>query len=73
MNSLKWIATTCAHHKRDGLRFASDATDAEWALIEPLLSARSLVGRPPEWLMREIVNPIFYMLRGGIAALPARR
>jgi transposase len=66
MNSLMWTATTRAHHKRDGLRFASDVTDAEWALIEPLLPARSPVGRPPEWPMREIVNAIFYVLRGGI-------
>ena len=36
MNSLMWTATTRAQHKRDGLRFASDMTDAEWALIEPL-------------------------------------
>jgi hypothetical protein len=37
MNSLMWTATTRAHHKRDELRFASDLTDAEWALIAPLL------------------------------------
>jgi transposase len=66
MNSLMWTATTRAQHKRDGLRFASDVTDAEWALIEPLLPSPSPVGRPPEWPMREIVNAIFYILRGGI-------
>jgi fimbrial chaperone protein len=31
MNSLMWTATTRAQHRRDGLRFASDLTDAEWA------------------------------------------
>ena len=61
-----WTATTRAQHKRDELRFTSDVTDAEWALIEPLLPARAPVGRPPEWPMREIVNAIFYVLRGGI-------
>jgi transposase len=50
----------------DGLRFASDVTDAEWRLIEPLLPPHSPVGLPPEWPMREIVNAIFYVLRGGI-------
>ena len=54
-----WTATTRAQHKRDGLRFASDVTDAEWRLIEPLLPPRSPVGRPAEWPMREIVNAIF--------------
>lgn len=66
MNSLMWTATTRAQHRRDGLRFASDLTDAEWAVIEPLLPPLSRVGRPPEWPMREIVNAIFYVLRGGI-------
>jgi transposase len=61
MTSLMWTATTRAHHKRDGLRFATDVTDAKW-LMEPLLPARSSVGRPPEWPMREIVNAIFYVL-----------
>ncbi len=61
-----WTATTREQHKRNGLRFASDLTDAEWAVIEPLLPRVSTVGRPPEWPMREIVNAIFYVLRGGI-------
>lgn len=61
-----WTATTRAQHRRDGLRFASDLTDAEWAVIEPLLPPLSSVGRPPEWPLREIINAIFYVLRGGI-------
>src|SRR4051794_1846938 len=67
MNSLMWTATTRAQHMRDGLRFASDLTDAEWAVLEPLLPAPAGIGRPAEWPMREIVNAIFYVLRGGIA------
>ena len=61
-----WTATTRAQHKRDGLRFASDLTHAEWTLIEPLLPPPAPVGRRPEWPMREIVNAIFYVLRGGV-------
>src|SRR6185312_80441 len=68
MNTAMWTATTRAQHMRDGLRFASDLTDAEWAVLEPLLPPPpAAVGRPPEWRMREIVNAIFYVLRGGIA------
>jgi len=66
MDTLMWTATTRAQHKRDGLRFASDLTDAEWAVLEPLLPAPSPVGRPPQWPMREIVNAVFYVLRGGV-------
>jgi transposase len=61
-----WTATTRAQNMRDGLRFASDLTDAEWAVLEPLLPALSTVGRPPAWPMRAIVDAIFYVLRGGI-------
>ena len=67
MNTAMWTATTRAQHMRDGLRFASDLTDAEWAVLEPLLPPPAPVGRPPVWPTREIVNAIFYVLRGGIA------
>ena len=45
MNTPMWTATTRAQHMRDGLRFASDLTDAEWAVLEPLLPPLSPVGR----------------------------
>ena len=61
-----WTAATRAQHSRDELRFASDLTDAEWAIVAPLLPAGSPVGRPPSWPRREIVNAIFYVLRGGV-------
>ena len=35
MDSLMWTPTTRAHHNRDGLRFATDLTDAEFAVLEP--------------------------------------
>jgi hypothetical protein len=62
-----WTATTRAQHRRDCLRFPSDVTDAEWAVLEPLLPAPPSVGRPPTWPMREVVNTIFYVLRDGIS------
>jgi putative transposase len=66
MNTAMWTATTRAQHKRDVLRFASDLTDAEWAVLEPLLPPVSTVGRPPTWPLRELANAMFYVLRGGI-------
>lgn len=66
MDRLMWTPTTRAEHRRERLRFASDVTDAGWAVLEPLLPLPAAVGRPPAWPMREIVNAIFYVLRGGI-------
>ena len=32
-----WTPTTRRQHSRDHLRYETDLTDAEWALIEPLM------------------------------------
>ncbi len=62
-----WTPTTRRQHSRSGLRYGSDTTDAEWRLIEPFLPAEPMRGRRRAWPMRELVNAIFYVLRGGIA------
>jgi len=62
-----WTPATRRQHSRDGLRYETDLTDAEWAVIEPLMPAPRQRGRPWVWPLREIVNAIFYVLRGGIA------
>jgi hypothetical protein len=59
MISQMWTETTRAQHMRDRLRFASDLTDAEWALLYPLLPPLSSVGRPPAWPVRDILDAIF--------------
>ena len=54
-------------------RYPSDLTDAQWERLEPLLaSVRSRRGRPRTHPLREIVNALLYVLRGGISwrALP---
>ena len=66
MNKPMWTATTRTQHMREGLRFASDVADNEWAVLAPLLPPISAVGRPPAWPLRELVNAMFYVLRGGI-------
>ena len=60
-----WTATTRAQHKRDGLRFASDVTDAEWALIRPLVPPHPPRGNLPWISKREIMNAIFYVNKQG--------
>lgn len=61
-----WTDTTRALHARSGLALPSDLTDAEWALLEPLLPPASRVGRPRKWPFRRIVEAILYLLRGGL-------
>ena len=43
---MAWTEITRPKYRRDGLRYASNTTDEEWALIEPLLPAPSERGRP---------------------------
>ena len=62
-----WTPTTRRQHSREGLRYETDLTTREWRVIEPCLPAACENGRPREWPLREIVNAIFYVLRGGIA------
>ncbi len=45
--------------------YASDVTEKEWAILEPLIPAAKLGGRPQEIERREIVNGILYVLRSG--------
>jgi putative transposase len=47
------------------LLYASDLTDREWALLEPLLPPASPVGRPRLHSLRIVLNAIFYELRTG--------
>jgi transposase len=62
-----WTPATRRQHSRDELRYETDLTDSEWALLEPLMPEPSPRGRPREWPLREILNAIFYVLRGGVA------
>ena len=57
---------TRKRYARAELFLPSDLTDAEWAILEPLLPRRSKRGRPPVWDYRQIVEAILYLLRGGL-------
>src|SRR4051794_40257415 len=46
--------------------YPSDVTDAEWAILEPLLyPERATTGRPPTVSRRDVVDAIYYVLRTG--------
>ncbi len=47
--------------------YASDLSDQEWAILEPLLPRAKPGGRPRSVEMRQILNGIFYLLRSGCA------
>jgi transposase len=47
-------------------RYPSDLTDREWAILEPLVPPPKPGGHPRTVNTREVVNGIFYVLRGGI-------
>lgn len=46
-------------------RYASDLTDREWAVLEPLFPSPPGGGRPREHTTREILNGIFYLTKSG--------
>ena len=50
---------------RRGLRYPSDLTDAEWALVEPTIPPARHGGRRRAVDVREVVNAIFYVLSTG--------
>jgi transposase len=66
---MAWTETTREHYRRDGLRYASDLTDAEFAVIEALLPGRSSRGRPRTTPLRAVVEAILYIAH---AACPWR-
>ena len=47
--------------------YQTDLSDAEWSCLEPHLPAPQATGRPRMHTTREILNAIFYVVRGGCA------
>jgi putative transposase len=48
-------------------RYPSDLTDSQWHELEPLFERprRGPGGRPRQYELREVVNALFYLARGG--------
>lgn len=69
---MAWTEITRAKYRRDGLRYASDMTDGEWALVEPFMPKRRRLGRPRRTDLRAVVDAILYLASSGVQwrALP---
>ena len=60
-----WTEITRRKYEREGQRYASDVTDAEWALIEPHMPTVKRLGRPRETELRAVLDAILYIARTG--------
>jgi transposase len=60
-----WTRENRSLYERKGLRYPSDLSDPEWALIAPLIPPAKRGGRRREVDLREVVNGILYVLGTG--------
>src|SRR5665213_2432424 len=51
--------------ERHGLRYPSDLTDAEWALVGAMIPPARHGRRPRDVNVREVLNAVFYVLSTG--------
>ena len=62
---MAWTEFTRQQHARAGGKYASDLTDAEWALIAPLMPSRKTIGRPRTTRLRDVFDAILYIATTG--------
>jgi transposase len=60
-----WTAENRPRYNRDKLRYPSDLTDEEWALVEPRIPPGKRGGGKRSVVMREVVNGLMYILSTG--------
>ena len=67
-----WTPENRPRYDRSKLRYPSDLTDEEWALIGPLIPPAKRGGNKRTVDVREVVNGVMYILSTGCqwAALP---
>jgi transposase len=60
-----WTEITRPHYVRRGGRYASDSTDAEWALVAGFMPPPKRTGRPRTTELRDVLDAILYMAATG--------
>ena len=62
---MPWNDIARAEHNRDHLRYPTDLTDEEWAILAPFIPPARSGGRPRTANMREVMNAILYVAGSG--------
>lgn len=67
-----WTAENRGRYDRSRLRYPTDLTDAEWALVEPLIPPAKRGGNKRTASMRAVVDGLMHILGTGCqwAAIP---
>jgi len=67
-----WTAENRGRYDRSRLRYPTDLTDAEWALVEPLIPPAKRGGNKRTTNMRAVMDGLMYILGTGCqwAAIP---
>jgi len=67
-----WTSENRGRYDRSKLRYPSDLTDVEWALVAPLIPAAKRGGNKRTVNLREVANGLMYILSTGCqwAAIP---
>jgi transposase len=60
-----WTPENRKRYDRSGLRYESDLTDAEWALVAPLIPPAKRGGNKRRVNIREVLNGVLYVLSTG--------
>ena len=60
-----WTQENRPRYNRDHLRYPSDLTDEEWAVVAPLIPPARPGGRKRDTDMRAVVNALMYILSTG--------
>jgi len=60
-----WTTEQRQRHDRAGLRYPSDLSDGEWALVEPFIPSARRGGRRRTVEVREVLNGLLYVLATG--------
>ncbi len=70
-----WTVENRSRYDRSKLRYPTDLTDAEWALVEPLIPPAKRGGNKRTVNLRAVVDGLMYILGTGCqwAAIPRGR
>jgi transposase len=60
-----WTRESRPQYDRQGLRYPSDQTDAEWALVKPFIASGKYATQAWEARLRDILDAVLYVLTTG--------